>query len=332
VAFAKASPLPDPSDATTDVYAPAYAPPTAEDAGPETEITFREAVRQALAHEMERDPSVIVMGTSVNTGGSFGTTAGLVERHGSDRALTMPAVELAMAGAANGAALVGCRAVVDFGRMDFVGLAIDQMLNLSSKLRHMTGGQTSVPVVFRQQWGTAGRLAQTHSQSLEAWYYHIPGLKLATPSTPADARGLLLTAIRDDNPVVFLEHAALQNTTGPVPASMDAIPFGQAVVRRIGDDITLIGWGHMARHALAAAEILAAEGVSAEVVDPRTLVPLDLETLVASAEKTGRVVICQDATLQGGVGSDIARQLYGRLFSRLKAPIEVTGAAWSPIP
>jgi 2-oxoisovalerate dehydrogenase E1 component len=332
VAFARASPWPEPSEAITDVYAPAYLPPPPRNEAPETEIQFREAIRQALAHEMERDPSTIVLGASVDTGGTAGTTAGLLANYGPLRVLTLPNVELAMAGAANGASLVGCRPIVDFSRIDFTGLAIDQVLNLSCKLRHMTGGQASVPVVLRLLWGAAGRLAQTHSQSLEAWYYHLPGLKLVAPSTPADARGLLLTAIRDDNPVIFLEHGALLNTSGPVPASMDALPFGRATVRRQGRDATLVAWGLMVHHALAAAESLAQDGVEAEVIDLRTLVPLDLDTVASSVEKTRRAVICQEATLQGGVGSDIARQLYRRLFGELKAPIEVTGCPWSPIP
>ncbi|MCC7105473.1 MAG: dehydrogenase [Chloroflexi bacterium] len=332
IEFAKQSPWPGPSEAVADVYAPAYIPPRPTEAGPTMEITFREGVRQALAFEMQRDPSMVLIGTSVGSGGTAGTAAGLLKQYGPDRVVNTPIAELAFVGLANGAALVGCRPVVDFSHIDFSGLSLDQVCNLSAKLRHMTGGQTAVPMVLRLQSGAAGRLAQTHSQSLEAWYYHLPGLKLAMPYTPADARGLLLTAIRDDNPVIFLEHRGLYNAAGPVHDEPEAIPFGQAAVRRSGGDVTLIAWGMMVKHALAAAGTLAGEGVEAEVIDLRTLIPLDLETLAASVERTGRAVICQEATLQGGVGSDIARQLYRRTFDRLAGPIEVTGSAWAPIP
>ncbi|MCC7105448.1 MAG: dehydrogenase [Chloroflexi bacterium] len=332
VAYGRACPYPGVEEALTDVYAPAYAPPVARGAGPETEVLFKEAIRQALDHEMGRDLSVILMGTSAAFGGWVGTAAGLFQKYGPVRVLNTPIAELAMAGVANGAAVVGCRPIVDFSHNDFTGLALDQICNLSAKLRHMTGGQARVPAVFRLQWGAPGGAAQTHSQSLEAWYYHLPGLKVVAPSTPADARGLLLTAIRDDNPVVFLEHRGLHNTSGPVPASMDALPFGQAAVRRVGGDVSLIGWGRMVHHALAVAEELAAEGVEAEVIDLRSLYPLDVETMCASVARTGRAVICQEAVLQGGVGSDLVRIIDEQVFDELRAPARVVGSAWAPIP
>jgi 2-oxoisovalerate dehydrogenase E1 component len=330
--FGAESPWPEPAEALTDVYAPAYVPPAPANEGPESEVTIREAIRQALAHEMERDASVILIGTGVAAGGTAGTAAGLLAKLGPDRVVNSAVAELGMVGVANGAALVGCRPIVDFSHGDFSGLALDQICNLSTKLRHMTGGQTSVPVVFRFQTGASGHSAQTHSQSLEAWYYHLPGIKVVAPSTPADARGLLLSAIRDDNPVVFLEHRGLHNSKGLVPASLDALPLGRAAVRRAGRDATLIAWGRMVHHALAVAERLAGEGVELDVIDLRTLVPLDVETIAESVGRTARAVICQEATLQGGVGSDVARQLYDRLYGRLAAPIRVLGAAWAPIP
>jgi pyruvate dehydrogenase E1 component beta subunit len=279
---------------------------------------------------MRRDPRVFVMGEDVaiwgNKGGVYGVTSGLADEFGLERVRDTPISEEAIVGTAVGAAVTGMRPVAEIMYVDFMALAMDPLVNQGAKLRYMFGGKARVPVVIRTQEGAGRGIAAQHSQSLEAWFMHIPGIKVAIPATPYDAKGLLKTAIRDDNPVMFLEHKMLYVTKGPGPEEEYLIPFGQADVKREGSDVTLIGLHTMIPKGLAAAEKLAAEGVEVEVIDPRTLVPLDVETIVNSVKKTGRVVIAHEAVRRGGVAGEIAMQIMENAFDYLDAPIaRVTG-------
>src|SRR6266508_3273788 len=257
-------------------------PPAAIDV---RELTYAEALNEALREEMRRDATVFVMGEDVagwGGGGVFGVTKGLADEFGAERVRDTPISEEAIAAVAVGAAATGSRPVAEIMYVDFIGLAMEPIVNQAAKLRYMFGGKAKVPMVIRAQEGAGRGNAAQHSQSLEAWFAHIPGLKVVTPSTPADAKGLLKTAIRDDNPVIFLEHKVLYFTKGPVPEGEYTIPFGVADVKRQGTDCTVIGIHTMVHKALQAAEELAAEGISVEVIDPRTLVPLDIDTLADS--------------------------------------------------
>jgi pyruvate/2-oxoglutarate/acetoin dehydrogenase E1 component len=294
------------------------------------QITYVQALNEALREEMRRDPRVFVMGEDVaiwgNKGGVYGVTSGLADEFGLERVRDTPISEEAIVGTAVGAAVTGMRPVAEIMYVDFMALAMDPLVNQGAKLRYMFGGKARVPVVIRTQEGAGRGIAAQHSQSLEAWFMHIPGIKVAIPATPYDAKGLLKTAIRDDNPVMFLEHKMLYATKGPVPEEEYLIPFGQADVKREGSDVTLIGLHTMIPKGLAAAEKLAAEGVEVEVIDPRTLVPLDVETIVNSVKKTGRVVIAHEAVRRGGVAGEIAMQIMENAFDYLDAPIaRVTG-------
>jgi pyruvate/2-oxoglutarate/acetoin dehydrogenase E1 component len=294
------------------------------------QITYVQALNEALREEMRRDPRVFVMGEDVaiwgNKGGVYGVTSGLADEFGLERVRDTPISEEAIVGTAVGAAVTGMRPVAEIMYVDFMALAMDPLVNQGAKLRYMFGGKARVPVVIRTQEGAGRGIAAQHSQSLEAWFMHIPGIKVAIPATPYDAKGLLKTAIRDDNPVMFLEHKMLYATKGPVPEEEYVIPFGQADVKREGSDVTLIGLHTMIPKGLAAAEKLAAEGVEVEVIDPRTLVPLDVETIVNSVKKTGRVVIAHEAVRRGGVAGEIAMQIMENAFDYLDAPIaRVTG-------
>ncbi|MBN2133143.1 MAG: alpha-ketoacid dehydrogenase subunit beta [Sedimentisphaerales bacterium] len=294
---------------------------------------YREALNEALREEMQRDPRVFLMGEGIaGRGGSYKVTVGLLEAFGPRRVIDTPISEASFAGCGVGAAATGMRPVVEILFIDFTSLIIDQIVNQAAKYRFMTGGRGRVPLVLRTQGGSGNGLAAQHSQSLEAWYYHVPGLKVVMPATAYDAKGLLKTAIRDDDPVVFIEHKLLYMSKGHVPAEEYTIAFGQADVKRPGTDATLIAWSGMVPRALAAAESLAAEGIDVEVVDPRTLVPLDTETILASVRKTEHVVIVQEAVRRGGVASDICSIIQEEAFDYLDAPIRILAGKNTPIP
>lgn len=298
------------------------------------EMTYAEAIRQALREEMLRDPQVFLMGEDIGIyGGAFGVTKGLLEEFGEKRVRDTPISESAIAGCAIGAALTGMRPVAEFQFSDFMTIAMDQIVNQGAKLRFMFGGKAEVPVVLRAPLGSGLGFAAQHSQSLEAWFAHIPGLKVVLPSTPADAKGLLSTAVRDPNLVIFLEHKALYSQRGRVPTGDWQVPFGQADVKRTGEHLTIIALSIMVHRALAVAERLAQEGIEAEVIDPRTLRPLDEDTLVASVRKTGHVLIVHEAVLTGGFGGEIAARLAAsEAFYYLDAPIMRLGGAEVPMP
>jgi pyruvate/2-oxoglutarate/acetoin dehydrogenase E1 component len=297
------------------------------------EITYREALNEALQEEMDRDPTVFLMGEDIGIyGGAYGVTRGLYEKYGPERVRDTAISEAAIVGAGVGAALTGMRPVVEIQYVDFMTLAMDQTCNQAAKIRYKVGGKVKVPLVIRTQGGTGRCLGPQHSQSLEAWFIHVPGLKVVMPSTPADAKGLLKSSIRDDNPVLFIEHKMLYGTKGPVPDGEYLIPLGLADVKREGRDVTIVAHSRMVLYALDAAKELEEEGIEAEVVDPRTLAPLDINTIVESVKKTGRVVIVEEGCKTGGVGAEIAAQIVERAFDYLDAPIERVAGADVPIP
>jgi pyruvate dehydrogenase E1 component beta subunit len=286
------------------------------------EIMYRDALRQALFEEMEKDPTVFIMGEGIaGRGGSYKVTEGLLKEFGSGRVVDTPLSEATFTGAAVGAALVGMRPIVEILFVDFTALVMDQLINQAAKYEFMSGGQGKVPMVLRTQGGAGNGLAGQHSQSLEALYYHIPGLKLVMPSTPYDAKGLLKAAIRDDNPVIFLEHKLLYLTTGEVPEEEYIIRLGQAEIKRAGEDITVVTYSYMTLKCLEAAEALAQEGISVEVVDLRTLTPLDKSTILDSVEKTGKAIVVNEAVKRGGVGGDIAAMIMEEAYDDLDAPV-----------
>ena len=301
---------------------PAVAPAPAGEA--ETRVlTYAEALNEALREEMRRDPRVFVMGEDVAVwggGGVFGVTRGLVEEFGPQRVRDTPISEEAIAALAVGAAVAGARPVAEFMYVDFMGLAMEPIVNQAAKIRYMFGGKARVPLVLRAQEGAGRGNAAQHSQSLEAWFCHIPGLKVVTPSTPADAKGLLMSAIRDDNPVVFLEHKLLYSAKGPVPAGEYTIPLGVAECKREGRHATFVGIHTMVPKGLAAADTLAREGIELEVVDPRTLVPFDLDAVLASVRKTGRLIVGHEAYERSGIGAEIITQVVTAAFDALDAP------------
>lgn len=285
-------------------------------------MKYREALRAALQEEMERDETVFCVGEGIaERGGSYKVTEGLLAQFGPGRVLDAPLSEAGFVGLGIGAAIAGRRPVVEMLFVDFLLLAMDQVVNQAAKYRFMSGGEGRVPLVIRTQGGAGNSLAGQHSQSLEALYYHVPGLKVVMPSTPRDAKGLLKAAIRDDDPVVFIEHKLLYMTEGDVPDEEYVIPLGQADVKRSGSDVTLVSWSHMVLKSLQAAEELAAEGISTEVIDLRTLVPMDTTCVLDSVRRTGRLVIAQEAIKRGGVGSDIAATVAEQAFDALRAPI-----------
>lgn len=298
------------------------------------EMTYAEAVRSVLREEMLRDERVFLMGEDIGIyGGAFGVTRGLFEEFGEKRVRDTPISEAVIAGAAIGAALTGMRPVAEFQFSDFMAIGMDQIVNQGAKIRFMFGGKAEVPVVFRAPLGSGTGAAAQHSQSLEAWFAHVPGLKVVLPSTPADAKGLLITSIRDSNPVIFLEHKVLYRQKGMVPVGDWPIPLGQADVKRQGKNLTIIALSIMVPRALAVAERLAQEGIEAEVIDPRTLRPLDEDTLVNSVIKTGRVLIVHEAVLTGGFGGEIAARIAAsKAFYYLDAPVMRLGGAEAPIP
>ena len=286
------------------------------------EIMYRDALRQALFEEMEKDPTVFIMGEGIGErGGSYKVTEGLLAEFGRGRVMDTPLSEPAFTGAGVGAALAGTRPIVEILFVDFTTLIMDQLINQAAKYEFMSGGQGKVPLLLRTQGGAGNGLAGQHSQSLEAIFYHIPGLKLVMPSTPYDAKGLLKAAIRDDDPVIFLEHKLLYMTKGEVPEEDYIVPLGQADVKRSGDDITLITYSYMTLKCLEAAEALQKEGIGVEVVDLRTLTPLDKETILQSVEKTGRAIVVHEAVKRGGVGGDIAAMIMEEAYDDLDAPV-----------
>jgi len=298
------------------------------------ELTYAEAIREALRQEMRRDERVFLLGEDLGVyGGAFGVTYGLFEEFGEERVRDTPISEAAIAGAAIGAALTGMRPVAEIMFMDFITIAMEQLVNQGAKLRFMFGGKAKVPLVLRTPAGAGTGAAAQHSQSLEAWLVHVPGLEVVMPSTPYDAKGLLLASIRDDNPVIFVEHKLLYKTKGPVPEGDYTVPLGVADIKREGKDVTIIATSVMVLRALQAAEELAPEGIEAEVVDPRTLKPLDAETVNRSVMKTGRALIVHEAPLTGGVGAEIAARIAeGPAFDYLDAPIKRLAGLDIPIP
>lgn len=297
------------------------------------DVTFVESLRMTLKEEMERDPSLMLIGEDIGRyGGIFGVTKGLLEEFGPHRVRSTPISESAIIGSALGAAMTGIRTVAEIMYVDFTTCAMDQIVNQVAKMRYMSGGKAKIPLVIRTQEGGGRGNAAQHSQSLEALFLHIPGLKIVMPSTPYDARGLLKTAIRDDNPVMFIEHKLLYATKGFIPDGEFLIPFGQADVKRKGKDVTVIAISYMVMKALRAAERLAEEGVDVEVIDLRTLVPLDIETLLQSVRKTNRVVIVHEGCRRGGIGAEIASNIMEEAFDFLDAPIQRVGALNVPIP
>jgi pyruvate dehydrogenase E1 component beta subunit len=297
------------------------------------ELTFAEAIREALAEEMRRDQSVFILGEDVAEAGTpFKVLSGLVEEFGKDRVIDTPISEPGFSGLGVGAAMTGMRPVVDLMFGDFLTLAMDQIVNQAAKAHYMSGGKWKVPIVFRTTLGATRRSAAQHSQSLHAWVSHIPGLKVALPSTPYDAKGLLKTAIRDENPVVFFEDKMMYKLKGPVPAEDYTIPFGVADIKRIGRDITIVATSSMVQVALGAAKLLDEVGISAEVIDPRTTFPLDKQTLVESAKKTSRAMVVDEGYERYGVTAEIASVIADGAFYYLDAPVKRMGAMDVPIP
>lgn len=297
------------------------------------ELTFAQAVREALAEEMRRDPRVCIFGEDVAEAGTpFKVLSGLVEEFGRERVLDTPISEAGFTGMGVGAAMTGLRPVVDIMFGDFLTLTMDQLVNQAAKVHYMSGGTWKVPMVLRTTLGATRRSAAQHSQSLHAWLSHVPGLKVAMPSTPYDAKGLLKTAIRDENPVIFFEDKMMYKQKGPVPEEEYTIPFGVADVKREGEDITIVATSSMVQVALGAAELLEKIGVSAEVIDPRTTWPLDERTLVESAKKTSRAIVVDEGYGRYGVTGEIASVLAEGAFYNLDAPVKRMGAMHVPIP
>ncbi len=296
-------------------------------------MSYREAVNDALGSAMRADEDVFLMGEDIaEMGGSMGVTQGLYEEFGAERVRNTPISEMAIVGAGIGAAMQGMRPVVEIMYEDFLTLSLEQIVNQAAKHRYMSGGQLKVPLTIRTQGGAGWSPGAQHAQQLEAWLVHVPGLKVAYPSTPADARGLLWSAIYDDNPVIFFEHRLLYPVKGEVPETLEPVPLGKARVIREGSDVTVIALGPLVHRALQAAEQAEAEGISVEIIDPLTLQPLDEDTLVASVKKTSRAVVAHEAVTRMGFGAEVAAMLQEKAFDWLDAPIERVGAPFTPIP
>ena len=297
------------------------------------EITFGQAINEALAEEMRRDPKVFILGEDVAEAGTpFKVLSGLVKEFGKERVVDSPISEAAITGLCVGAAMTGMRPVVDIMFGDFVTLTMDQMVNQAAKIHYMSGGKLKVPMVMRTTLGATRRSAAQHSQSLHAWFSHIPGLKVAMPSTPYDAKGLLKTAIRDDNPVIFFEDKMMYQLKGQVPEGEYTIPFGLADIKRAGSDVTIVATSSMVQVSLAAAETLEGLGISAEIVDVRTTVPLDKKTLIESAKKTSRAIVVDEGYERYGVTAEIASVIAEGAFYYLDAPVKRIGAMDVPVP
>ncbi len=297
------------------------------------QIEYREAIREACIEEMDRDPGVFLIGEDIGVyGGAFRAYKGLLDKYGPERVVNTPISEIGIVGAAIGAALTGQKPVAEIMFVDFTTLAMDQIVNQAAKIRYMTGDSLNVPMVLRTQGGTGRGVAAQHSQSLEAWFYHIPGLKVVMPATPYDVKGLLKTAIRDDNPVIFIEHKMIYLLKGEVPEEEYTIPFGEADIKREGKDITIVAYSNMLFKSLAAAEELEKDSISCEVIDPRTLVPLDLDAIIDSVKKTGKLLLVTEACERGSVASDISAKVTENAFDWLDAPIKIVAGLNTPIP
>lgn len=296
------------------------------------EQTFLDAIRSGLAEEMRRDSSVYVFGEDVALGGPFGVTKDLAAEFGVNRMVNTPISEGTVMGLAIGAATAGLRPVVEIMFIDFITLALDQLVNHAAKLHYMSGGQLKIPLTVRVQCGISGAMGAHHSQSLESWLAHVPGLKVIMPSNPGDAKGMLKSAIRDDNPVVFIEHRGLYWSKGQVPEGEHIVPIGRASVVRSGDQVTLVALANMIDPALAAAGDLAVENISAEVIDPRSISPLDVETIATSVRKTGRLIVIHEAVEQGGIGAEIVARVQQAAFYYLDSPILRVAAPFAPVP
>jgi pyruvate/2-oxoglutarate/acetoin dehydrogenase E1 component len=297
------------------------------------ELTFGQAINEALAEELRRDERVFILGEDVAEAGTpFKVLSGLVAEFGTERVVDSPISEAGITGIGVGAAMTGMRPVVDIMFGDFLTLVMDQLVNQAAKVHYMSGGKLKVPLVLRTTLGATRRSAAQHSQSLQAWVSHVPGLKVAIPSTPYDAKGLLKTAIRDDNPVVFIEDKLHYPLKGEVPSEEYTIPFGVADVKRAGDDVTIVATSSMVQASLGAANLLSDEGIEAEVIDPRTTSPLDEETLVRSVEKTGRAIVVDEGHRRYGVTAELASVIAERAFYHLDAPVRRLGALDVPVP
>src|SRR5579884_2976681 len=296
------------------------------------EVTYREAVRDALATAMRADDDVFIMGEDIaEMGGSMGVTQGLLEEFGAERIRNTPISEIAIVGAGIGAAMQGMRPVVEIMYEDFLTISMEQLVNQAAKHRYMSGGQLKVPLTIRTQGGAGWSPGAQHAQQLESWFVHVPGLKVVFPASPADARGLLWSSIYDDNPVIFFEHRLLYPVKEDAPEKLEPIPLGSARVLREGTDVTVIATGPLVHRSLAAAAEAAEEGISVEVVDPRSLQPLDEATLVESVKKTNRVVVAHEAVQRMGFGAEVAAVLQHAAFDWLDAPIERVGAKFAPL-
>jgi pyruvate dehydrogenase E1 component beta subunit len=295
-------------------------------------MTYREAVRDALVEAMRADDDVFIMGEDIaEMGGSMAVTQGLLDEFGPERVRNTPISEMAIVGAGIGAAMAGMRPIVEIMYEDFLTLSLEQIVNQAAKHRYMSGGQIKVPLTIRTQGGAGWSPGAQHAQQLEAWLVHIPGLKVVFPSTPEDVRGLLTTAIRDDNPVVFFEHRLLYPVKGEVPAEIEPIPLGKARTIREGTDVTVIAMGPLVHRSIEAAKLAEEDGISVEIIDPRTLQPLDEDALVASVKKTNRVVVAHEAVTRMGFGAEVAAVLQYKAFDYLDAPIERVGAKFAPL-
>jgi len=297
------------------------------------ELSYREAVRDALSQAMRRDPDVFLMGEDIaEMGGSMGVTQGMLAEFGPERVRNTPISEMAIVGAGIGAAIQGMRPVVEIMYEDFTTLAMEQIVNQAAKHRYMSGGQVKVPLTIRTQGGAGWSPGAQHAQQVEAWFVHVPGLKVVFASTPTDVRGLLWSSIYDDNPVVFFEHRTLYGIREEVPDELEPIPLGQARVHRRGEDVTVVATGRLVHEALAAAADAESQGISVEVVDPRTLQPLDEATVVESVRRTSRCVVAHEAVTRMGFGAEVAAVVQHQAFDWLDAPIERVGAHFAPIP
>ncbi|WLP61481.1 alpha-ketoacid dehydrogenase subunit beta [Bacillus pumilus] len=298
------------------------------------EISYLEAVREAMSQEMRENQDVFILGEDIGVyGGAFGVTRGMIEEFGPERVRNTPISEAAIAGGAVGAALTGMRPILELQFSDFITIAMDQLVNQAAKTRYMFGGKGKVPLVVRTPAGSGTGAAAQHSQSLEAWMAHIPGLKVVQPSTAYDAKGLLKAAMDDDNPVIFYEHKLLYKTIGEVPEEPYSIPLGKADVKRSGKDVTIVATAIMVHKALEAAKELEADGIDVEIIDPRTLVPLDEETIIESVKKTGKCIVVHEAVKRGGYGGEIASMIAeSEAFDYLDAPIKRLGGLAVPIP
>jgi acetoin:2,6-dichlorophenolindophenol oxidoreductase subunit beta len=298
-----------------------------------SETTYREAIRDSMSEAMRRDDDVFIMGEDIaEMGGSMGVTQGMLEEFGPDRVRNTPISEMAIVGAGIGAALQGMRPIVEIMYQDFTTLAMEQLVSQAAKHRYMSGGQLSVPLTVRTQGGAGWSPGAQHAQQLEAWFVHVPGLKVVFPSTPADAQGLLWSSIYDENPVMFFEHRTLYPIKGKVPDEIEPIELGKARVHREGEDVTVVATGRLVHESLAAADEAEEQGISVEVIDPRTLQPLDEETVIASVNRTSRCVVAHEAVVRMGWGAELAAVVQEKCFDYLDAPVERVGAKFTPIP